>query len=205
VTDRPAYLLLLAHPAERWLPDYVAALGPLYQRHGGRHLALAAAHTVEHFGHHEATQSLLLSAWASLQSLLRFWHSRPHRSLLAKGGRQHALCFAAVEGEAESAPRAEDQALAVFLGPGPAPALLETGGARALALARERRVEPLAGSWSFGDIAIYAWPSLQTARRQLVTFSSGQRGRSLLVPVLPATQTVAALPPEPPPLLRAQA
>ena len=105
-----------------------------------------------------------------------------------------AMVVAAFEGEAttDGAPRTE--ALAMFLGPSPTPALLEAEGARAVALARERQVEALEGPWACGDIAIYAWDSARNARRQLVTYSSGQRGRAMLIPTLPATRSPAPIP-----------
>ena len=43
----------------------------------------------------------------------------------------------------------------------------------------------LHGDWTQGDVAIYGWDSAGRARRPLMSFSSGQRGRGLLLPALP--------------------
>lgn len=190
--DRPAYLLTLAPGIERThFSDYLAGLPALYSRHGGQHLAVAPAPTVERFGHHQATQSVMLSRWPGMRPLLEFWRSPDHQRLAGRRSINDGICVAAFEGEttADGAPRAE--ALAIFLGPSPTPALLEAEGAHAVALARERQVEALEGPWTLGDIAIYAWDSARSARRQLVTYSSGQRGRAMLIPTLPATRTPA--------------
>lgn len=193
--DRPAYLLTLAPGMERArFSEYLAGLPALYARHGGQHLAVAPAPTVERFGHHQAAQSVMLSRWSGMRQVLEFWRSPDHQLLARRRSVNDGTCVAAFEGEAttDGAPRTE--ALAMFLGPSPTPALLEAEGARAVALARERQVEALEGPWACGDIAIYAWDSARNARRQLVTYSSGQRGRAMLIPTLPATRSPAPIP-----------
>jgi len=186
--DRPAYLLFLAHAANRTrVSDYLAALPPL-QNYGGRYLAVAPAASIERFGPNHSPQSLILSRWPSLAALAAFWHSTAHRTL--EWASSQGVQVAAFEGELHAA-RSEsldsDEALAIYLGSGPSPALLEAEGARALALVRQAAAS-LFGAWEHGDIAIYAWNSAQRARRQLVTFSSGYRGRSMLVPALEASR-----------------
>jgi len=187
--NRPAYLLLLASGIERQrFADYVAALSPNLTRLGGRHLAMAPAPMLEQFGHNEAPQSVLLSHWPALESLREFWNSPRYLSIAKQRRGSGELLAVALEGAYLSPIDTPDAALAVFLGAGPSPALLEAAGARALTLVRERQVEPLEGNWRHGDVAIYAWSSAQSARQQLVTFSSGQRGRALLVPALSSTR-----------------
>lgn len=190
MSDRPAYLLLLASGIERQrFADYLAALSPMLTRLGARHLAMAPAPMLEQFGHNEAPQNVLLSHWPSLGTLRAFWESKPYQQLLRQRRGSGELLAVALDGPYAMAPEEQaDAVLAIFLGAGPSPALLEAAGARPLTLARERQVEPLEGNWRHGDVAIYAWPSAQSARQQLVTFSSGQRGRALLVPALSSTR-----------------
>lgn len=186
MADGPVYLLLLASGIERQrFADYVAALSRVMSRLGGCYLAMAPAPMQEQFGHNEAPQSVLLSHWPSLAALRGFWNSPKYRSIARQrkgSGELLAVALDATYPTAES--RQPDAVLALFLGAGPSPALLEAAGARALTLVRERQIEPLEGNWRHGDVAIYGWPSAQAARQQLVAFSSGQRGRALLVPAL---------------------
>ena len=188
--DSPAYLLLLASGIERQrFADYVSALSPMLHPLGGRHLAMAPAPLLEQFGHNEAPPSVLLSHWPSLDTLRAFWDSPQYKSLAKLRRGSGELLAVALEVPTLAATNDQpDAVLAIFLGAGPSPALLEAAGARALTLVRERQVEPLEGNWRHGDVAIYAWPSAQSARQQLVTFSSGQRGRALLVPALSLTR-----------------
>ena len=189
--DRPVYLMLLASGIERLrFAHYLAALSPVLAGLGGCHLAMAPAPTVELFGHQEAPQSLLLSHWPDLETLRGFWTSPNYQSIAKSRNVSGELLAVALEDpQHSSAPEVPDAALAVFLGAGPSPALLEAAGARTLTLVRERQVEALEGNWRHGDVAIYAWPTAQGARQQLVTFSSGQRGRALLVPALPSIRS----------------
>ncbi len=191
--DGPVYLLLLASGIERQrFADYVAALSPMMTRLGGSHLAMAPAPLLEQFGHNEAAQSVLLSFWPSVGAVRGLWKSAPYQALAKQRRGSGELLAVALESPHVAPPNdASDAVLAIFLGAGPSPALLEAAGARALALVRERQVEPLEGNWRHGDVAIYGWPSAQSARQQLVIFSSGQRGRALLVPALTSTRTAS--------------
>lgn len=193
MSNRPAYLLLLASAIERQrFAEYVAALSPNLTRLGGRHLAMAPAPMLEQFGHNEAPPSVLLSHWPTLATLREFWNSPRYRAIAKQRKGSGELLAVALEGSYPAMTSdAPDAALAVFLGAGPSPALLEAAGARALTLVRERQVEPLEGNWRHGDVALYAWTSQQQARQQLVTFSSGQRGRALLVPALSFTRGIS--------------
>lgn len=184
--DRPAYLLLLASATERrQFADYVAAVSPLLSRYGGRHLALAPATTVEAFGHNDGPMGVMLSSWTTTEQLRGFWTSREHHSLAALRTRIGAFVAVGLDGSGnEPAPIVADEVVAIFLGAGPSPALLEAEGARPLALVREPQVETLEGMWIHGNVAIYGWASAQRARRQMVLFSSGQRARAMLVPTL---------------------
>lgn len=186
----PVYLLLLASGIERQrFADYVAALSPMLPRLGARHLAMAPAPMLEQFGHHETPQSVLLSLWPDLQTLRGFWTSPRYQSIARLRKASGELLAVALDGSPSTTlTEPTDAALAVFLGAGPSPALLEAAGARALTLVRERQVQALEGNWRHGDVAIYAWASTQAARQQLVTFSSGQRGRALLVPALSSSR-----------------
>lgn len=186
MSQRIAYLLLLASGIERRrFADCVAEISPQLTRHGGCHLALAPSTTVEPFGHHDAPTSAMLSRWASVERLREFWRSPECQAVINQRSRFGAFVAVALEGPAEERPDgSSDEVLAIFLGSGPSPALFEAEGARALTLVRERQVEALEGVWTHGDVAIYGWASAQSARRQLVSFSSGQRGRALLLPAL---------------------
>ncbi len=188
MSDQPAYLLLLAAGIERrGFADYIAEVSPQLTRHGGRHLALAPSPSVEPYGYQDAPSSVLVAGWDSVAQLRAFWHSPAYRQL--RDRRLHFGSFVAIALEApeNATDAATDAVLTLFLGAGPSPALLEAEGARALALVRERLVETLEGTWTHGDVAMYGWASAQCARRQMVLFSSGQRGRGLLVPVLKST------------------
>jgi uncharacterized protein (DUF1330 family) len=188
---RKAYLLVLAPGAERSrLAEYLDALPRLQAGAGGRMLALASAMSIEHFGHNGTAQSVMLSAWESLDALLGFWQSPAHRSPATRARGAEDLRVIAVEGEPQ-VDGIDTEAIAVFLGPGPSPALLEAEGAHALALVRERGVLRLRGDWEQGDVAIYAWGSAASARRPMLTFSSGQRGQGLLVPALGGARQAA--------------
>jgi uncharacterized protein (DUF1330 family) len=189
MADRPAYLLLLAAGIERRrFADYVAEMSPQVTQHGGLHMALAPSPSVEPFGHHDAPTSVMVARWDRLADLRAFWQSPPCRQLREQRSRLGTFVAAALEAPECAAETSSDAVLAIFLGAGPSPALLEAEGARALALVRENRIETLEGTWTHGDVAMYGWTSAQCARRQMVLFSSGQRGRALLVPALKSTQ-----------------
>jgi uncharacterized protein (DUF1330 family) len=139
----------------------------------------------------------MLACWNSAAQLRDFWHSHARRQLSRQRTGSGTAAAVALEGPAVAAAgTAPDAVLTLFLGSGPSPALLEAAGARALALAREPLVEPLEGDWTNGDIAIYGWPSAPCARRQMVLFSSGQRGRALLLPALQSAPASAPAPPD---------
>lgn len=183
-SGRMAYLLVLTPGGERSrLAEYLDALPRLQANAGGRMLALASATSIEHYGHNSTPQSVMLSAWDSLDALLGFWQSTAHRQPAARARGAEDLQVIAVEGEPQ-ANGLVSESIAIFLGPGPSPALLEAEGARALALVRERAVLRMRGDWEQGDVAIYAWDSAASARRPMLNFSSGQRGHGLLVPSL---------------------
>lgn len=194
MSDQPAYLLLLASGTERRrFADDVAAMSPQTAGHRGRLLALAPAPSVETFGHNHGPTSVMVSQWGDIDSLRGFWHSRGHRRAADPRSRCGAFVAVALEGSGGFATASTaDAVLALFLGAGPSPALLEAEGARALTLLRESQVESLEGQWTHGDVAIYGWTSAHSARRQLVTFCSGQRGRALLVPALATSRAAPA-------------
>lgn len=196
MSDRPAYLLLLAPGTERRMfADYVAAVSPQLKNHGGRQLALAPASAVEIFGHNDGPVSVMLSRWPSSAHLHEFWNCAGHRRLVGQRHRISTLVAVALEGVgASTTAAAGDDVLAIFLGNGPSPAFLEAEGGHPLALARSAEVEPLQGVWSHGDIAIYGWAEAQGARQQMLMFSSGQRARGLLVPALRAPPHLAVAP-----------
>ena len=195
MTDPAAYLLLLARASDRSFSDYVAALPALHQRHGGHFAAVAPAPMVEQYGHNGTAHAVMLSGWPSLQQSLAFWQSAAHGALLRRFGAD-AMVAIAIEAEPGLPNRTDTEALAVFLGPGPTPALLEAAGAQALALVRERHVTALQGHWTHGDVAIYGWNSERDARQQLVAFSSGQRGRAMLLPGLHKARPASRVPQE---------
>lgn len=181
---RRAYMLVLAPGGERSrLAEYLDALPRLQASAGGRMLALASAMSIEHFGHNGTAQSVMLSAWDTLDALLGFWQSPAQRTPAARARGAEDLQVIAVEGEPQ-VDGIDTESIAIFLGPGPSPALLEAEGAHALALVRERAVLRLRGEWDQGDVAIYAWASTASARRPMLSFTSGQRGQGLLVPTL---------------------
>lgn len=190
---RGAFLLMFGPGAERArVADYVAALPRMHAVHGGRQLVLAPALSIEHFGHKGEAHSVILSVFPSMQGLREYWESSAHRRAAARCRGAEDLLAVALDAEPGAA-QAQAESVAVFLGPGPSPALLEAEGAQALALVRERALECLHGEWPHGDVAIYAWESANRARRPLLSFSSGQRGRGLLLPALPGAQTEGRL------------
>jgi uncharacterized protein (DUF1330 family) len=194
MSDQPAYLLLLASGTERRrFADDVAAMSPQMAGQGGRLLALAPAPSVETFGHNHGPTSVMVSQWRDIECLRGFWHSSGHRRVADPRSRCGAFVAVALEGSG-GLPTAStgDAVLALFLGAGPSPALLEAEGARPLTLLRESQVESLEGQWTHGDVAIYGWTSAHSARRLLVTFCSGQRGRALMLPALAAPRAAPA-------------
>ncbi len=194
MSDQPAYLLLLASGTERRrFADDVASMSPLMAGQGGRLLALAPAPGVETFGHDHGPTSVMVSHWGDIERLRSFWHSRGHRRRADPRSRCGAFVAVALEGSLGlTATSAADAVLTLFLGAGPSPALLEAEGARPLTLLRESQVESLEGRWTHGDAALYGWTSAPGARRQLVTFCSGQRGRALMLPALAAPRAAPA-------------
>lgn len=180
-----AYLLVLARVSDRLrFAEYVRALPPVYARYGGRYLAVAPALSVEQFGHTESPQSVVVSRWPSFEQLCTFWSSTDYRRVAGLRARTGEFLAAAVDGLPACPESPPARYLSMILGPGPSPALLEAEGACPLALARESQVRPLEGAWPVGDCALYAFADAELARRSLLTFSSGQRGRSLLVPAV---------------------
>lgn len=190
-----AYLLVLARIADRLrFGHYVRALPPVYARYGGRYLAVAPALSVEQFGHTETPQSVVISRWPSFEHLCAFWSSADYREVADLRTRTGEFLVAAVDGLPECPDSPPARYLSVILGPGPSPALLEAEGACPLALAREAQVRALEGTWPVGDCALYGFASAEVARRSLLTFSSGQRGRSLLLPAMEASLAPGAAP-----------
>lgn len=189
--DRGAYLLMLVPAAERArMVPYASELPRLQARFGGRFRVLAPAPFIEHFGHNGEAHNVMLSAFPSMSRLRDYWASPEHRRVAARC-RAEDLPAVALDAEI-GADDSGAQSLALFLGPGPSPALLEAAGARALALVRERAVVRLHGDWNHGDVALYGWTSATSARHSLLSFSSGQRGRGLLLPALPPARTESA-------------
>lgn len=189
--ERGAYLLMLVPAADRArMVPYASELPRLQARFGGRFLVLAPAPFIEHFGHNGESHNVLLSAFPSMSRLHDHWASPEHRRAASRC-RGEDLLAVALDAEA-GADDSDAHSLALFLGPGPSPALLEAAGARALALVRERAVVRLSGDWCHGDVALYGWTSAASARQSLLSFSSGQRGRGLLLPALPAARSESA-------------
>lgn len=189
MSAQAAYLLVLARISDRLrFGNYVRALPPIYARYGGRYLAVAPALSVEQFGHTETPQSVVVSRWPSFEQLSRFWSSPDYREVADLRARTGEFLVAAVDGLPDCPESPPTRYLSVILGPGPSPALLEAEGACPLALAREAQVQPLEGAWPTGDCALYGFANADVARRSLLTFSSGQRGRSLLMPAVVASQ-----------------
>lgn len=76
-----AYMIVTGtvHDRERLMADYSAYLPPLYARHGGRYLALTGE--VEVFEGEAEYQSVVLSAWPSIEAARAFWNDRDYREL----------------------------------------------------------------------------------------------------------------------------
>lgn len=181
----PAYLLVLARISDRpAFGAYVNALPPIQAAHGGRWLALVPGPAVEQFGHPQEAPSVAISHWPALRGLHEFWQSSDYQNVARLRAGSGEFVALALRGEqhdpdTEAPPAA---ALVTVLGHGPSPALLEAEGARLLAHARNGEVEVLEGAWELGDVALYTFAEAEVARRVLMRFSSGQRGRSLLLP-----------------------
>jgi uncharacterized protein (DUF1330 family) len=180
----PGYLLVLARIADRdKFGSYIQALPPVYAEYGGSYLAVAPAVTVERFGLSEQPQSAVVSRWPSLGRLVEFWHSKPYRHVAAlRAGTGEFTCVG-VEGLEPAEIDEPIRAVVAIIGNVPTRALVEASGGTALAIARAAKVEPLEGAWTQGDLALYTFSDLAKARKMLSDFSSGQRGRSLLMPV----------------------
>lgn len=180
----PGYLLVLARITDRdRFGAYIQALPPVYAEYGGRYLAVAPAVTVEHFGLSEPPQSTVVSHWPSLGRLVEFWHSKPYRQVASlRAGTGEFTCVG-VEGLEMPTTNDPIKAVVAIIGNVPTRALVEASGGTALAIARAAKVEPLEGAWTQGDLALYTFADVARARKMLGDFSSGQRGRSLLLPV----------------------
>ncbi len=182
--DFPGYLVVLAriHDRDRFAA-YIQALPPVYAQFGGRYLAVAPALAVERYGLSEMPQSTVVSRWPSFTRLMEFWHSGEYRSVAQlRTGTGEFTCVG-IEGFERQADADPIRAVVAIIGNVPTRALVEASGGTALAIARAAQVEPLEGIWSQGDLALYTFSDLTRARRMLSDFSSGQRGRSLLLPV----------------------
>lgn len=183
----PAYLLVLARIRDRpAFSAYVNALPPIQAAHGGRSLAVVPGPAVEQFGQPQEAPSVVVSHWPALHRLHEFWQSSDYQNVARLRAGSGEFVVLALPGEQHDpdvdSPSAA--ALVTVLGHGPSPALLEAEGARLLAHARNGAIEVLEGAWDKGDIALYAFSETEVARRVLMRFSSGQRGRSLLLPAL---------------------
>jgi|CXWL01.1.fsa_nt_gi uncharacterized protein (DUF1330 family) len=188
MAERPAYLVALARLRDRVrFGAYVAALPPVYAHFGGLYLAVATASSIEQFGHAAASHSVVISRWPSLERLQAFWASRDYRKVLALRAGTGEVTAVGLEGHADAGSNDALPAIALILGSGPSPALLEAGGAQSLACVRERELSALEGDWTHGDVALYGFAELTTGRKLLSQLSSGQRGRSLLLPGIPPT------------------
>lgn len=194
MTANAAYMLVLARHTDRArFGRYVSDLSAVYARLGGSYLAVAPAPSVEQFGHAEVPQSVAVSRWPSMARLHAFWESREYRRVARARADAEDFLVVAIDGQPECPLTPPALLLAVILGPGPSPALLEDEGACPLALGRDAEVVRLDGSWAHGDCAIYAFSEAQVARRLLLQYSSGQRGRSLLVPAIAPNAARVAL------------
>jgi len=178
----PAFLVALAQMRDRVrFADYVAAMPPLYLRFGGRYLVVSTAANVEQFGQSQLAQAVVISRWESMENLLTFWQSSEYQSVMQL--REGTGDFTAIAVATNPAIDTKAlPALAMILGSAPSPALFEAGGAVALVSARARDLHALEGEWVDGDLGIYGFTSLNLGRKMLMQLSSGQRGRSLLMP-----------------------
>jgi uncharacterized protein (DUF1330 family) len=79
-----------------WIRDYVAAVTPMVERHGGRYLARTA--TIERIeGEGEVPQIVMLIEWPSREAADAFYESdeySPHRSARLAGARNDFLLVA---------------------------------------------------------------------------------------------------------------
>lgn len=189
MAEAPAYLVALARLRDRRrFASYVAQMPPLYARYGGHYLAVSTPAEVEQFGHGQPGQSVVISRWPSMTRLQEFWSSSEYRRVAALRADTGDVVVLGIEArQAQPVPTGSRPALALILGHSPSPALFESGGASALAYARERDLTVLEGSWGGDDLALYAFPEIGLGRQLLSQLSSGQRGRSLLLPGIAPT------------------
>ncbi len=189
MVEAPAYLVALARLRDRRrFADYVAQMPSLYARFGGQYLAVSTAAEVEQFGHGQPGQSVVISRWPSLARLKEFWSSSEYRRVATLREDTGDVVVLGLEARhALPVPVGARPALALIVGLSPSPALFESGGASALAYARERDLTVLEGSWGGDDVALYGFPELGLGRQLLSQLSSGQRGRSLLMPGITPT------------------
>lgn len=181
----PAFLLVLAtvRDAEGYA-RHLATLPLLYARAGGRYLAHANGPDVECFGGHPIAQGLAVSVWPSMSTLHAFWTSAEHQAVRASRAGTGEFEAFALPASAFPTAAPDLSHIAAILGQPASPAVLEHEGACPLAVARENDLVVLEGPGVVGGCALYGFRDAQAARRVLSQFSSRQRDRSLLAPLL---------------------
>lgn len=77
----PAFLIVLGevHDREAFMRDYVAKLPPLYERYGGRYLAIGRGAEMLEGG--SSYQSYVLAEWPSMEAARAFWNSPEYDAL----------------------------------------------------------------------------------------------------------------------------
>lgn len=190
----PGYLVVLARVQDRpRFGAYVGALPPVYQQYGGRYLAVAPAATVEQFGAVEAAQSVVVSAWPSLDGLLRFWSSAEYREVvkLRDGTGEFIVAGLGGDGSDHAVDLAGMEALVLILGAPLSPAIVEAEGGTMIARARSSELKLLEGRWTQGDVAIFSFARITKARAVLSQISSGERRRGLILPLTAPARAAA--------------
>jgi uncharacterized protein (DUF1330 family) len=86
------YSIVAVTPSnEDWIPDYLAAVGPLVAQHGGRYLARTASH--EHVEGDDASPGLLvIIEWPGKEAADGFYRDpvyAPHLSARPAGSESH--------------------------------------------------------------------------------------------------------------------
>lgn len=78
---RPAYMLVLGKVSdrERFMSGYVAKLPPLYERFGGRYLAVGRG--IEVLEGEYGPESYVIGEWPSMEAAKAFWTSAEYEEL----------------------------------------------------------------------------------------------------------------------------
>lgn len=183
--DHCGYLIVLVRitDPERFR-NYVRALPPVFQKFGGRYLAVCPASQVMAFGAQAPDVSVMISVWPSLERIHQFWTSIDYqtvRELRSGTGEFHVM---AIDGET-----AEGAAGAIVVGLEPgepleseaSQQLFTSDALRIIGSAGMGEGDVLEGQRAAVGLTLATAPNIDIARRALQTLASDVPLRALLV------------------------